>query len=940
MSSITSSTSCWRRRHGSRFRLLVLTLFGLGLCAMSVSAQFVLSPIRRFQHTYGNPGSLERSERAPSDNFARVCHPLDRLKDGGYIMVGSQGDYVGSQIITVRTTITGSQVGPVKQWDCAADGGRVGTDVHATTDGGFVILGSCHAYLSDGSDFHGDIAVIKADGAGNLVWKNRYFYHDFSNTCRAQAYSITQTKDNGYMVAGYVECPPGDATGYGDVLLMKLNADGTVAWHTEYSDFHNNFVANSVEQTSDGGYIVAGKLFKPGEGLDAFIMKVSKDGTPQWFKEFGRTTTDDIFYSVTVTADGGYIASGRMGDDIYIVKLLSTGAFDWAKTYAGPAGALDVGYDIKHFGTFYLVAGVADNSKAFLMRLRSDGSVDFSKAYAPPGTTSVARSVVVTDNGFAISGDVSSGNSDFYLVKTNGSGSSNCNTEDLALTVASQSNGTSVSMNYTTHSITTSSEPTSSTITMSEAQLCYTEDSRYIRDVGMGDVGYTHGFHLGTVVDGGGSISDPMTEPAVLDGHAWTSDAIWLHTAQDNVISDRTNGHLYEHEQINESPDFNLGTNYIYTLVTNHGAVASDPATLELYWSASSTDLEWPTHWSNYVSASTGALLGDLAGTAQIPSLEPGESYVAEISWTTPDVEQYGGTTPSVSFLARYVSESDPMTFQEGTNTEQNAINNNNIAWRNNVIVSADDMTPAEGAGTTATKSFVIRNTSGADAPADLTLSIPTEEADINPLFDQANVYVTLSPDLYQQWLTAQQPGVNVQDNGDGRIRITGDNASIGITLAANTEATVGIQFENINGELPFVEYYHYDVTQAGGVGGLTFELRFPAVEPGLQKVAAPAGTNRQALAGGMLDARPNPLTSSTLISYRVPVATSAQLAIYDITGNLVRVLIPGREIPAGMQTIQWDGTDATGATVGSGIYIYRLETPIGTLSRRLTIVR
>jgi FlgD Ig-like domain len=926
------------------FRALLLAIIGSALTTISLSSQ-ILSPIRRFQHTYGNPGTTEYSDRFPVDWNVKCCHPLERTKDGGYIMVGNKGTLNGSQILTVRTTITGSHLGADHTYVTSSLGTQ-GTDIHATTDGGYAILGNYYVDIPVAIDdpvFPGDIVVIKTDGTGNVIWKNRYNGTNWGGTCRDQAYSITQTKDGGYMVAGFIECPSNDENplGFGDVLLLKLKPDGTIDWHKEYNDYHWIYVPYSVQQTSDGGYVLAGKLSKYAGGVQAFIMKVESDGTPAWCKEFGTPGTTDEFYSVAIAPDGGYIASGKMGDDIYVVKVLSDGSPGWANTYAGLGQTIDIGYDVKRNGTKYVMAGIANSSKAFLVRLHGNGAIDFAKAYAPPGANSVARSVVVADKGYAISGDVSTGNFDYYLVKTDGDGDSFCNTENLALVTTPQGDGWEIVMSTPSHDITFSDDVSADILGLNDAQLCYKEEYPQVKDATLTDVVHVHSFNHGVVVHDNGGIDDPIVEPVVLNAHAWTSEAIWVRTAQDAVISDRSNGHLYEHELINESPDFARGTNYIYVLVTNHGAQATDPGTLDVNWSVSSTNLTWPTHWDNYTSGAAGVLLGDLAGTAQIPSIGPGESYVAEIPWTTPDPDDYGGSTPSISFLARYSSVSDPITFPDGPSTEQNAINNNNIAWRNDIIVSGDDMKAAPAGGT---KTIIVRNLKAEAMQADLLFRIPEEEADINPLFALGNVYVDLGPDLYQKWVQAERPGRDVEDRGDGTIKIKKDNAVIGLTLSEKTDAEVSIRFEHAGDPLPYQEYYHYDVYQAGGIGGVTFELQFPVVAAPqggpAPKTVTQAAAKREGIAGGMLAARPNPATASTVITYRVPVLTEARLAIYDIAGNLIRVLVGGETVAAGTHSVRWDGADAAGSPVSSGTYVYRLETPLGTITRQLTVVR
>lgn len=83
----------------------------------------------------------------------------------------------------------------------------------------------------------------------------------------------------------------------------------------------------------------------------------------------------------------------------------------------------------------------------------------------------------------------------------------------------------------------------------------------------------------------------------------------------------------------------------------------------------------------------------------------------------------------------------------------------------------------------------------------------------------------------------------------------------------------------------------------------------------------------------------PNPFNPSTVIRFVLPQSGPANLAIYNILGHRVRMLVEGVQ-KAGEQRIMWDGRDDDGAAVASGIYFYRLEAGGFTQTRRLTLLR
>ena len=112
---------------------------------------------------------------------------------------------------------------------------------------------------------------------------------------------------------------------------MKLNSKGEVEWQKtfggEYSDR-----GNSIQQTTDGGYIVAGwtKSFGSAWWKDVYILKLNSKGEVEWQKTFGGEY-DDLANSIQQTTDGGYIVAGwteSFGsgyEDVYILKLNSKG---------------------------------------------------------------------------------------------------------------------------------------------------------------------------------------------------------------------------------------------------------------------------------------------------------------------------------------------------------------------------------------------------------------------------------------------------------------------------------------------------------------------------------------------------------------------------------------------------------------------------------------
>ena len=186
--------------------------------------------------------------------------------------------------------------------------------VQQTSDGGYIVAGYEYDPWGD------DAFLIKTDAKGNIIWAKTY-----GGTGWDEAYSVQQTSDGGYIVAGWTRS---FGAGRNDIFLIKTDAKGNIIWAKTYGGTSSDY-ANSVQQTSDGGYIVAGETRSFGAGRnDIFLIKTDANGNVQWAKTYGGTSSD-YANSVQQTSDGGYIVAGwtySFGAGNYDIFLIKTDA--------------------------------------------------------------------------------------------------------------------------------------------------------------------------------------------------------------------------------------------------------------------------------------------------------------------------------------------------------------------------------------------------------------------------------------------------------------------------------------------------------------------------------------------------------------------------------------------------------------------------------------
>jgi hypothetical protein len=134
----------------------------------------------------------------------------------------------------------------------------------------------------------------------DTLWTRTYggSNHDYAR-------SVQQTPDGGYIVAGYTAS---FGAGGSDFYLVKINSQGDTLWTRTYGG-SNGEEARSVQQTADGGYIVAGFTYSFGAGLsDFYLVKTNSLGDTLWTRTYGGSRSE-LAYCVQQTADGGYIVS-------------------------------------------------------------------------------------------------------------------------------------------------------------------------------------------------------------------------------------------------------------------------------------------------------------------------------------------------------------------------------------------------------------------------------------------------------------------------------------------------------------------------------------------------------------------------------------------------------------------------------------------------------
>jgi hypothetical protein len=385
--------------------VLVTVLICAGLLMLTeAGASAATAPEEEWSKTFGG----EADDGASS---------VQQTSDGGYIIVGSTESYSSNygDIWLIKTDSDGN-----KQWDKTFEkkGHDGGISAQQTSDGGYIITGVTRSSARSGEPLF--IWLIKTDSKGNKQWDTTF------ETIRLDQLipGARQTSDGGYILAGWTTSPETSIDG----LLIKFDENGKQTWIKSFGGKDDEWIS-SVQQTMDGGYILAGASVRE-QNVYAWLVKTDSSGDEQWSKTLGGGSS--LAYSVQQTTDGGYIFTGKVGRDTdaaFLIKTDGDGNQQWVKTFGDKheslAWSVQQTFDGGYVFTGLIAAEETDDVDIWVVKTDSDGNMLWDRVFG--GTDAYwARSVQQTsDGGYILAGYTESygaGSKDVWIIKLEGTG--------------------------------------------------------------------------------------------------------------------------------------------------------------------------------------------------------------------------------------------------------------------------------------------------------------------------------------------------------------------------------------------------------------------------------------------------------------------------------------------------------------------------------------
>jgi hypothetical protein len=431
-----------------------------------------------FDITSCSSGSSLYQCRIDGDDFVSDSgKSFQQTSDGGYIITGWTESFLGGgynswDVYLVKTNSLG-----VEEWSRTFGGANHdrGSSVQQTSDGGYIITGHTQSFgagIVDAwlikTDEDGDTCDYSVDGNCENIMEGT-FAMTFGGTNADGGDSVQQTSDGGYIITGSTQSFGNNAEGW----LIKTDESGNTCDYSVSGNCENIIegtfartfggtggdYGDSVQQTSDGGYIITGNTGSFGAGsFDVYLVKTDSLGVEEWSQTFGGAG-NDRGDSVQQTTDGGYIITGLTVSfgagswDVYLVKTDSLGVEEWSRTFGGAGN--DRGWSVQQTtdGGFIITGRTssfgAGSADVYLVKTDADGNELWSQTFGGANNEEGHSVQQTSDGGYAITGFTGSfgaaGLADKWLIKTDEYG----NTCDYSVDGDCEEAGTFVSRDIT-----------------------------------------------------------------------------------------------------------------------------------------------------------------------------------------------------------------------------------------------------------------------------------------------------------------------------------------------------------------------------------------------------------------------------------------------------------------------------------------------------------
>lgn len=249
-------------------------------------------------------------------------------------------------------------------------------------------------------------------------------YYDYGYAEGAN--SVQQTFDGGYILAGR----QGIGIGIMDLMLIKTDSTGEVEWDYFYGTGMNRNMGHEVVQTFDSGFVCVGHTTVLGMKANVLIIKTDKEGDLMWSRDYG-TPESDEGSSIVQTYDSGFVVTGRWNNDTaFLLKTDKYGDTAWFKTYIDSGYTSSLGFSVAQTeDSGFVFTGTINQggilSDVYVVRTDKNGNTLQTQIVGGTETDRGQSIALTNEGGFIVTGYTWSfgrGHYSVYLIKLKNTG--------------------------------------------------------------------------------------------------------------------------------------------------------------------------------------------------------------------------------------------------------------------------------------------------------------------------------------------------------------------------------------------------------------------------------------------------------------------------------------------------------------------------------------
>ena len=400
-----------------------------------------------------------------------------------------------------------------------------------------------------------------------------------------------------------------------------------------------------------------------------------------------------------------------------------------------------------------------------------------------------------------------------------------------------------------------------------------------------------------------------------------------------------------------------------FSVYNSHPSLASEPATLHLYYSLANTGEVWESDWvnNNYEAEGYTCTVGNQIGTVVIPAIPANGIHEGWHEWTPPnfinnmlndyvsadacglitEIDPIDETAKyEVCLLARLESVNDPINGEQGNGTpiRDNVLNSNNIVTRNTFLIDPN-IGGSPGESIIGHPSIILVMNNNDDVQHLDVLFDKISGGSTEALDNLVEISWVLSPDLWAKWESTGKQGEGIEEIGEREVKITDMETAKLLNLPFDPREfqplAIKVTILTSSGKRETLNYlpdeFGFRITHRSSDGS-------PINQPSncyFTLKDLPQLAQTAYLVSEQLVCSPNPFSSSMNVQFYLAKAEAVTLGLYDLQGRLVKTIQPNEVVAAGTHNFAVDSQN-----LPNGVYICSLITESRQLNEKVVLVR